>query len=286
MNKDYEDKKTIGSLAFPLALYDDHVYPNILDYTNWHYHQSLQFCLMIEGSVTFQINQKLITFKPGQALFINSEQLHRTFNQNKTKSYYLCLAIEPRFLYSQAGSIINSKYLEPVILNKAIDFYYFDLSKSWHHLVIEKLKKINQLYKTSQDELDIYIELLSIWSLMFKNFFNTLDLTKQYNHDERLKKILAYIEKHYQDKITLKDLSDEVGLTTTYLCRDFKNKMNCQLFEYIVDFRIRKSIELMKTDLTISEIAYQCGFASSNFYIKKFKEKMKVTPLTYKKSFL
>lgn len=114
---------------------------------------------------------------------------------------------------------------------------------------------------------------------MFKNYFSNFPSQIQSYELMRMKKIITYVNAYYQDKITLDQIADEVGLTPHYLCRHFKQQMNCTLFEYILDFRLRKSIELLEKD-----ISYMCGFGDVHFYIKKFKKKINVTPYVYKKN--
>jgi AraC-like DNA-binding protein len=49
-------------------------------------------------------------------------------------------------------------------------------------------------------------------------------------------------------------------------------------------YRIEKSIDsLFFSDLSISQIAYDCGFGSTSYYIEKFRNKTGMTPLEYKK---
>jgi AraC family transcriptional regulator len=52
---------------------------------------------------------------------------------------------------------------------------------------------------------------------------------------------------------------------------------------YIRNLRIEKSIQLLiAKKLTLSEIAYECGFADQSHFIRCFKDAMGMTPLTYR----
>ena len=56
------------------------------------------------------------------------------------------------------------------------------------------------------------------------------------------------------------------------------------LREYVEDRRIRKAVNLLvETDLTLSEIAYECGFSSQSYFSYAFKKKMNLTPREYAK---
>lgn len=62
-------------------------------------------------------------------------------------------------------------------------------------------------------------------------------------------------------------------MAKTYCCREFKRQMDCTVFDYLINYRILKSIELLKNHHSITEIAYAYGFHSTSYFIKKFKEK-------------
>ncbi|MCY7597333.1 helix-turn-helix domain-containing protein, partial [Bacillus altitudinis] len=54
---------------------------------------------------------------------------------------------------------------------------------------------------------------------------------------------------------------------------------------YVNEYRIQQSLILLqKTDLNITEIAYQVGFSSTSYFISIFKRVKNTTPLSYRKS--
>lgn len=87
--------------------------------------------------------------------------------------------------------------------------------------------------------------------------------------NQRIKEILSYIREHFTEKITLDEIAKHLHLSTNECCRFFKKNMNCTLFEYITEYRLSKSMELLEhTDLPVSQIAYESGFGSSSYFTK------------------
>jgi len=99
--------------------------------------------------------------------------------------------------------------------------------------------------------------------------------------DTVIQKIITYIMKHLDQKITLNDLANEVHMSSEYTCRYFKLKTKVTL----TDFILMKKIQVSKRDLiagkSISEIAELFGFSSGGHYIKTFKKYEGMTPGTY-----
>lgn len=71
------------------------------------------------------------------------------------------------------------------------------------------------------------------------HIIGTTDYKTQADGNERIKKILQFVENNYHNKITLEDIGAEVGMSPSSVCRYFK-KNTCQnLWTYINGFRHR-----------------------------------------------
>ena len=95
-----------------------------------------------------------------------------------------------------------------------------------------------------------------------------------------------YISANYASKLTLEELAAHVHLHPNYLCHLFKENTGQTVFDYLTHVRIHHArILLRETKLTIAQIAYQTGFSGVDYFTKKFKESMNMTPTQYRKSF-
>ena len=101
--------------------------------------------------------------------------------------------------------------------------------------------------------------------------------------EERVKGALTYIASHYNEPITLEDISDSVHISKSECCRFFKKQMGMTIFDYILYLRIQNSLPLLKKEDSITEVAAKVGFSSPSYYSQIFKRYMKCTPMEYKK---
>lgn len=85
----------------------------------------------------------------------------------------------------------------------------------------------------------------------------------------KIRKVIDYIHKHYTQNLKLEELSDYVGLNSSYLSRLFKEQTGVFFVQYINQYRINKSLDMLKdTTMKTYEIAEAVGFNSTdNFYI-------------------
>ncbi|MDT3973920.1 AraC family transcriptional regulator, partial [Staphylococcus saprophyticus] len=103
--------------------------------------------------------------------------------------------------------------------------------------------------------------------------------------DYRVKQMMSYIHKHFQDKITLGPLSQNIYLSEAEAIRLFKKYVKQTPFEYLLRYRLEQSKSILDKDSlsTITEIAMACGFSTTSYFIKVFKARYGMTPKQYQK---
>ena len=108
-------------------------------------------------------------------------------------------------------------------------------------------------------------------------------IDKELDHTE---KICAYINKNYKRRINADELSHEVSLNKNYMIRIFKARMGKTPIEYLIETRLFYSSNLLTSSkLSVGEIALECGFNSSAYFTKVFKEHYRMTPLEFRKKY-
>jgi AraC-like DNA-binding protein len=97
--------------------------------------------------------------------------------------------------------------------------------------------------------------------------------------------MLQHIHNHFSEEITIADLSNEALISQSEVLRSFHNTIHTTPNQYLKQYRIQKATHLLvNTDMTALERALECGFQSSSYFTKSFKEKTGCTPLNYRKS--
>ena len=98
------------------------------------------------------------------------------------------------------------------------------------------------------------------------------------------REILAFIQEHYAEKITLTMLAKEFHLSEKYISWYFKEHFAISFMQYVSHLRMTRAKDLLlSTEQSITEIALSSGYPSVNFFIRSFKEEHGITPLQYRK---
>ena len=101
---------------------------------------------------------------------------------------------------------------------------------------------------------------------------------------EKIYPALEYIDKNYNENVSLDELSALLNLNQYYFCRLFKKATNTTFVEYLNFVRVCKAEKLiLKSDKSISEISYEVGFASLSYFNRTFKKYKSCSPTEYKK---
>lgn len=106
---------------------------------------------------------------------------------------------------------------------------------------------------------------------------------KESTHHGVIAKALSYIEKNYSSNISLNDVAESINMSYFYFSRLFKESTGKSFSDYLTEFRIDKSIELMRDEeLSIKQISYDIGYNDPNYFSKIFKKLKGITPTDYR----
>ncbi|NLX64489.1 MAG: response regulator [Clostridiaceae bacterium] len=82
-----------------------------------------------------------------------------------------------------------------------------------------------------------------------------------------------YIDKHYNEEISLEDVSRAVNLSPQYFSRFFKQETGENFIDYLTQVRINKAIELLKDkNHSIKEVCFMIGYNDPNYFSRIFKK--------------
>lgn len=271
------------TVALPIACYETIINQNVHGYIPLHWHDELQFILVIKGQSIFQVNGENIVVGEGEGLFINSGCLHMAKDMNDSNCAYICLNVSPSFILSQE---LYATYVTPYIQATNLSYLQLHPNELWGKNILDAVRKINELIrkKSLYYELDIFIQLTFIWKNLVINGFQLKYERMEMLKSHRMKQMLDWIHTHYADKILLEDIARAGQLSRSECCRYFKKFLKKTPLNYVIEYRIQKSLILLQKDhLNVTEVAYQVGFNSTSYFIDRFRKYMKMTPLSYKK---
>ncbi|MDY3031776.1 MAG: response regulator [Clostridia bacterium] len=98
-------------------------------------------------------------------------------------------------------------------------------------------------------------------------------------------KLIQFINEHFSENISLQDAADKVFFNPAYCSRFFKAQTGENFSDYLLRVRMEHAVKLLKKNKKISDISKQCGYSSSGYFSRIFKEYYKCTPSEYIRNF-
>jgi AraC family transcriptional regulator, melibiose operon regulatory protein len=251
-----------------------------------HWHSDLECIIVLEGAMHYFVNEQVYLLTPGMGIIVNANRLHFGYGVDESDCMFLVLLLHPSLLGGNA--YIESHYLNPLLYDASSDAILLSEDVAWHR---QALRLITTLFQLGQQqpahyEFQIPIQFASLWLLLYEN-----TVAKNGSHhsssasSSHLKEMIGYIQKHYPEKISLHDIASAGLMCRSKCCRLFKQTLHQTPVEYLLHYRIQKSLSLLTNgNLTMTDIAAACGFNGASYYTEVFRQIIGISPSAYRKS--
>lgn len=99
----------------------------------------------------------------------------------------------------------------------------------------------------------------------------------------RIGTVLSFIDRSYDEPMTLQNLAEMAGMSASALVRTFRQAVGASPIDYVIGVRLQRAQRLLRnSNLRVSEIAFRCGFNDSNYFTRRFRQAVGVSPRDYR----
>ncbi len=118
------------------------------------------------------------------------------------------------------------------------------------------------------------------------NIIKNNNTTNDRNESKYITQIKDYIRLNYKKQLTVQQIANELHLSSAYIGQIFIQSEGEKIGDHITKIRIRqaKKMILSNQDFKMDEIALQCGFETTSYFYKKFKQLEGITPYEFRKN--
>lgn len=281
VNKDKSENVKYDYEDFPVYIRKSPLsaFPNFAAESHWH--DDIELIAVLSGQVQYNVNGEIVELSEGEGIIVNARQLHYGFSESKGECEFICILFRPILLCTARS--FEGDYAEQ-ILSSGIPYFHLSPTILWQNKILNYIKDIYDKKDETIAPLYAQGKLCLLWSELLTQITD-IDKTKQTDSKLiTLKSMMAFIHENYREKITLEDIAKE-GCVSKRTCGIiFLEYLNKTPIEFLVDYRLRKSIELMKnTDMTILEISLEVGFSGASYYAETFRKHFGKSPAQYRK---
>lgn len=281
--------------SFSSFLSNDNTYPA-------HLHRQVEIMFVISGELEICMEEQVYSLKEGDISVTFPDKIH-SLNTPET-SRVLLMVFDVDFL--QDFRIALTEYLPdyPVLNTSNLTehgrnalSWLISLSKNMP--ATADMPDINDLpshpvvsdtTKIVDEQNDISPNLLytkSYLTIFLTDIFSFLKLSKRNTCTDRniCENILIYLDKHFQENVSLESTAKELGISKFYLSQIFSNKLHTSFPSYVTARRLDYAEKLLTTTTkSVTDIALEAGFSSSRTFFRSFQDAYQTTPHQYRKN--
>lgn len=249
-----------------------------------HVHKNMiEFCYLNKGSQWFFVNDSQYLVRGGDVFIHFPGEVHGSGDYPESNGLLYWLIIK----YARTNGASNKKtdginYLCNLLVKKNIR--HFKATKQLQKL----LEDIFIAYKKNKDKAIRRIHINLLVQSFLLELLACIDLGNSNTDNERLDKIIHYINQNITSTISIKTLAKEIYLSESRFKSLFKELTGFTPGDYIQRKRIEIAVERIKKEpqLSASDLAYQLNFSSPQYFSTVMKKYMGITPGDIRKSSL
>lgn len=234
---------------------------------DWHYHENAYFTFILEGNVIEGNKKEVHNCSAGSLLFHNWQEPHYNIKpKGFTRGFHI--ELEKNWF---TGFTFNNNSIQGSFLIENPDI----------KLLLYKIVKETKLDDTTSS--------LSIQTLVLQALAKMFDTAtpSPKGMPAWVNIIKDMLHTSLYTKLSLEDLAKTAGIHPVHLSRYFPRYFYCSIGEYIRKIKIEKSLSLLPNKkISLTEIAFECGFSDQSHFTRCFKEINGITPSGYRKILL
>lgn len=230
-------------------------------YVDWHYHENPYFTFLLQGNMQEGNKKEIYDCSAGTLLYHHWQDAH--YN------------IKPDIFTRGFHIEMTEKWFDNFQIKKDCIEGSFNIKNPAFKLLFYQIFKESKLNETSF-EANVNQLLLDLFSQLIHS--------KNASHQKPIwvNQVDEILHESFTEKLNLTDISKILNIHPIHLSRDFKKYFNCNLGEYVRKLKVEKSLILLNTNDSLSDVALECGFADQSHFNSCFKENIGMTPLKYR----
>jgi len=269
----FYEKKIINDAEFPINLHMNRVSRECC-YFPLHWHEHIELHYVVTGKTKITLEQKDIIAEEGSLVIANSNVLHAGYCDG-TSMVTLVVIFEMEAFSKELAE--KNIIFQPLIEGDN------EISR-----IMSSIRQENESQEIGY-RLACKGGLLQLITYLSRHYvlemLSDSDSMKRMKNLERLNTVNQYIEEHYTEAVTNKELADIIHLSEDRFNHLFKESMGMPPLQYMNEIRLRKAKNLLqKGEYSSAEVAAAVGFTDYNHFGRMFRRYFGCTPMDMRKA--
>lgn len=232
------------------------------------FHPHIEILCALEGNIRVTVDSTERELLPGEFCVVFPYVLHSYEDAPNTRFRLIMAA--PQYLYGLEDTLSSVK--------AADSFYKLDP-------VLELLSKNTVTSMAEENPLGEKIACGYATALVGEILKRTTLTKTNSAENTALKRLVIYCNNNYTEKISVRSAAAACFISESFVSKLFAHEIGCSFSSYVSALRISQAKRLLrKTDKSITEIMYACGFQNQSSFNRVFFEQCGQTPRQFRQS--
>ena len=266
--------------------YEYHHYRNDSPITvDFHEHAFYEIYIFISGNVNYIIEGRTYDLRPGDVLLTNNSDIHRPE------------ILPSQYPYERIVIWLNNAFFNGLLdIGEDLTACFKDAANRDYRLFrpnASQLLKIQDTCRVIEQERSVnrlgsrvmaFSSIMEILVLISRAYYEISDSAQHgVTENQQINQIVAYINNHYHEDLSLESLSSKFYLSKYYLSHKFKQFTGLSLYQFILKKRLTIARNMLMRGKTVTETYTECGFNDYSNFLKAFKQEFGEKPSQYLK---
>jgi AraC-like DNA-binding protein len=255
----------------------------------WHFHSEFEIVYILKSTGKRFVADSVERFQEGDITLMGSNLPHfwkselESGSENRVNA--IVVQFHSDFFREEISYYPEFHRIREMLKRAGRGIHFGDTSGGKIGRMLKRLLKLNGL-----ERMLYFIKLMDV---MARTENYRLLASKGYileEHSElnnRLDKIMHFINTNYQRKITQEEVATKIGMTTAAFCRYFREKTGKGFIYFINEMRVGYACKLLiERNLTITQVCFECGFNNISNFNRMFRRQTGLAPGEYQQQFV
>ncbi len=253
----------------------------------WHWHRAVELSYLQSGSLEYTTPRGTRVFHAGSGGMVNAGVLHASRPlPARERCVQLLHLFDPSLIGGERGSRIEQKYVLPLTASSGMALLALSPDCPEQASILQKIQAAFSLPKRDWGyEIRLRERLADVWLALAALARPDIGgARRQSDDDGRVKTMMSFIHEHYKEPISISQLASAAHVSERGCFRLFQETLRASPLSYIRDYRLQAARGLLtRTDESVTEIACRCGFGTSSYFGRIFRERFGCSPIAWRR---
>lgn len=250
----------------------------------WHSHENIELIFLQAGATSYEFAATAqVHLAGGQFLVVPPKTLHRAGQDIRMPSELCGIVLERFSKKAVSGSVFTSEDLAGIQRIFGGEQPRVEIMNGTLRALVKALVAELQTFRKETQDAFKKSRLRSLICLALIETASILDASRPRATTQMVVAAERFLRKQHRDKVSMNELAEHLGLGRARMFEIFKKETGMSPNDYLQRHRIECCKGLLSgTNRTITDIALENGFGSSQYFSRVFRKYCGMTPISFR----